>query len=338
MTAPHSSFARLGPLVLFGSLLVLGVGIEHTIVGRADFSQHPALPIGVACDLLLVLPALFYWCVVRPYKLPFSTLAAAFGGGLALSHWLLPTASLAILAWAGRLSAGLEAVAVGYAAVRLRRIRRAYQAARQYSTDFIDNLHVACQPVLGRLTGGLVSEIALFYYALLGGWAQPEVQPGEQVFSNYQRSGFTALLATLGGLGLIEAAAAHLVLGHWYPRGAWLLTLPSLYTLLFLVAHGWAARLRPVTVSARSLVVRTGLMWRAVIPRAQVLAVDLLSEAPTPAADCLNAAAQLLTPPNLLLTLAAPQVVQGPYGLRRNVSRLAIYVDEPAALQQALSA
>jgi hypothetical protein len=46
----------------------------------------------------------------------------------------------------------------------------------------------------------------------------------------------------------------------------------------------------------------------------------------------------LLTPPNLLLTFAEPQQVRGLYGLQRTVRRLAIYVDEPAALVQQLAA
>ena len=36
----------------------------------------------------------------------------------------------------------------------------------------------------------------------------------------------------------------------------------------------------------------------------------------------------LLTEPNLLLTFAEPQVVRGPYGLRRTVRSLVLYVDE----------
>lgn len=59
---------------------------------------------------------------------------------------------------------------------------------------------------------------------------------------------------------------------------------------------------------------------------------------PPAAPGLLNAARLLLTPPNLLLTLAGPQRVRGLYGRHRLVRRLAIYVDEPAALGQQLVA
>jgi hypothetical protein len=329
---------RLGPLLLFGVLAVLLVGIEHAVVHRVDFGLHPALPPAVAFDLLVVLPGLFYLCVVRRYGLPISMVAAAFGGGLALSHWLLPGIGLPLLAWAGRLAAVGEVATIGYGLVRLRRVRRGYRAAQAQSTDFIENLHTACLPVLGRLTEAVVTEVAVLRYALLGGWARREAGAADQVFSTYQKSGFVALLAAFAGLGVVEAGAAHLVAAHWWPRGAWVLTGFSSYSLLWLLAHGQAVRCRPVLLTATALVLRVGLVWRVDVSRAQLLSIEKITDTPATAPDLLNAARLLLTPPNLLLTLAEPQRVQGLYGLHRTVRRLAIYVDDPAALAQQLSA
>jgi len=328
---------RLGPLLWFGGLAALLVAVEYAVVHRADFGQHPALPPAVAFDLLVTLPALFYFCLVRRYQLPLNTLAAAVGGGLALSHWLLPNADLPLVAWAGRVSAAAEVLTMGYLAVRLRRVLRAYQAGRLQSVDFIENLLAAGQPVLGRLTEAVMTEVALFRYAVLGGWAQAEVGPADIAFSTHQKTGFVAMLAAFGGLSVVEMAAAHLVVGHWYPRVAWLLTGVSGYSLLWLLAHAQAVRCRPVVVSATAVVVRVGLVWRVAIPKAQLSSAMLLTDVPTPTPGLLNAAKLLFTTPNLLLTLAEPQQVRGPYGLQRTVCQLAIYVDEPAALLRQLA-
>ena len=337
MTSSLRPPARLGPLLWFSLLAALLVAVEYTAVQRPDFSQRPVLPPAVAFDLLVVLPGLFYLCVVRPYRLPLSMVAAAFGGGLALSHWLLPAAGLPLLAWAGRLAEALEVLTLGYAAVRLRRIGRGYRQARQQSADFVENLHAAVQPVLGRLTVAVATEVAVFRYAVLGGWAAPEIGPGEVAFSSYQKSGFVALLAAFGGLSVLEMAAAHLVVGHWHPRAAWVLTGLSGYSVLWLLAHGQAVRCRPLLVSGTALVVRVGLVWRVAVAKAQLSCVQQITDAPAPAPDLLNAARLLLTPPNLLLTFAAPQVVRGPFGQQRTVRHLAIYVDEPVALTQQLA-
>ena len=338
MTSSLRLPVRLGPLLLFGLLAALLVGIEHAVVHRADFGLHPALPPAVAFDLLVGLPALFYGCVVRRYRLSISTVAAAFGGSLLLAQWLLPGSGLPVLAWASWLAVGVEAGTIGYALVRLRRVRRGYRAAQAHSTDFIDNLHAACQPVLGRLTEAVVTEVAVLRYALLGGWAQPEIGPADQVFPTYQQSGFVAVLATFAGLSVLEAIAAHLVASYWWPRGAWVLTGLSGYSVLWLLAHGQAVRCRPVLLTATTLVVRAGLVWRVAIAKEQVSSIVEITDLPAAAPDLLNTARLLLTPPNLLLTLAAPQRVRGPYGLHRTVRRLAIYVDDPAGLAQQLRA
>jgi hypothetical protein len=336
MTSSLRLPARLGPLLLFGLLATLLLWVEYRIVHWADFGLHPALPPAIAFDLLVVLPGLFYLCVVRRYQLPLSTVAAAFGGGLALSHWLLPTAGLPLLAWAGRLASALEVLTMGYTALRLQRIVRAYRAAHQHSTDFMANLHAAAYPVLGRLTEAVVPEVAMLRYAVLGAWAVPEVGVGQRAFSTYRESGFGALLATLAGLSVLELVAAHLVISHWYPTAAWVLTGLSAYSLLWLLAHGQAVRLRPILVSDTELAVRIGLGWQASITKSQLLTIEKTTNTPAPSPGLLNAAHLLLTPPNLLLTFAEPQLVRGPYGLRRTVRRLAIYVDEPAAFAQQL--
>lgn len=329
---------RPGPLLLFGVLAGLLVGSEYAVAHRADFSLHPALPPAIAFDLLVVLPGLFYVCIVRRYALPISTVAAVFGGGLALSHWLLPTAELPVLTWAGRLAAAGEVAVLAYSLVRLRRVRQGYQAAKVHSADFIENLHAATQPLLGRLTAAVVTEVAVLRYAVLGPWVQPEVLPTDHVFPTHQKSGFVALLATATGLSLVEAGAAHLIVGHWWPRVAWVLTALSAYSVLWLVAHGQAVRCRPVLLTATTLVVRVGLVWRIATLRAHLVSAVELTAMPAPAPEVLNAARPLLTPPNLLLTFAEPQRVRGLYGLHRTVRYLAIYVDEPADLARQLAA
>ncbi|TFZ66003.1 hypothetical protein E4631_12965 [Hymenobacter sp. UV11] len=337
MTSSHRLPVRPGPLLLFGLLAAGIVATEYAVVHRADFSQHPALPPAVAFDLLVVLPAVFYLCLVRQYRLPLTTLVAALSGGLALSYWLLPAGGVPLLEWAGRLVGVGEVAVAGYTAVRLRRVVRGYQLARTKSADFIENLFAAGQPVLGRLTEAVMTEVAVARYALLGAWVPLEAGSGEQPFSTHRTSGFGALLAAFAGLSVVELAAGHLVIGHWFPRAAWVATALSVYSLLWLLAHGQAVRRRPVLLTATTLVVRAGFVWRVAVPRAQLLSVKKLTDVPTPAPGLLNAARLLLTPPNLLLTFSEPQPVRGLYGLHRTVRRLAIYVDEPAELLQQLA-
>lgn len=330
---------RLGPLLLFGMLAGLLLAAEHHLAHHLAFRLHPALlPLAIAFDVLVGLPALFYWLVVRRYRLPLSTVAVAVGVCLGIVRWLLPAAQLPLLKWLGGLAVGLEALTLGYTLLQLRRLVQAYRTARQQSPHVVENLVIACQTALGPLAPLVATEAAMLRYAVLGTWAHPEVGAGEKAFSTYRQSGFVALAGTLGGLLVLESVAVHLVLARWHPVAAWVLTAGSAYSLLWLLAHGQAVRCRPVLLSETTLVVRVGFCWRVAIPRGQVaVAQQLTGDLPAAAAGCLNLAKLLFTPPNVLLYLAEPQVVQGPFGWRRTTRCLACYLDEPRALVQQLA-
>lgn len=331
------SQARFRPAAWFLGVLGLVLAIEHFVMGRPEFSQRPVVSAGVTFDLVVGLPLLFYFLVVRSYRLPLSTLLAAFGGALALAYWLIPPAQQHFLGWAGYLASGLEVVTLSLALGRVRRMMRAYQAAQQRGSDFLENLEAALQAGLGRFAAPLLAEVTLLRYALLGWWATPEVDQNDIAFSSYRESGFVALAAMGAFLLLVESSALHLLLYHWRPVAAWLWLAVDVYTLLLLLAHVQAVRLRPVLVSATSVTVRVGFIWRVVVPRTAVLNVSTLTDAPAPHAGLLNLARLLLMPPNLLLTFTAPVVVIGSYGLRRTIMQLALHLDQPAAFRQLLA-
>ena len=335
MTATFPAAPRLRPLLLFAGLALAIVATEHAITTRPIFYQHPALPVAVVFDLLVVLPALFYWLVLRRYGLPTSTLGAAVGVCLALAFWLLPADRQQPLRALAFLPTLLEGAALLTAAARARRLWRAYRAARS-QLGRGPSLGLALEQVLGQPGVFLVAEATMLRYAVLGWWAPVEVHPAHAVFSGHRESGFVTLMVAVGFLVLIETTSVHLVVGHWYPVAANWLTLLSGYTVLLLVAHIHAVRLCPLLLEPQALVVRVGFVWQVAVSRTAVVATAI-REAPAPAPDMLNAAKVLLTSPNVLLTFAAPVVVAGPYGTSRTVRRLALHLDRPQELLRALA-
>lgn len=128
---------------------------------------------------------------------------------------------------------------------------------------------------------------------------------------------------------VVEAAAVDLLLRMWSPRLAGGLLFVEGYTLLLLVAHGHAVRLRPVLLTADTLQLNVGVVWHLTVPLGELVALEPLRDCPKPAADVLNLTKPLFSPPNLLLTFARPVTVQGPYGIQRTGHRLAVYLDQP---------
>jgi hypothetical protein len=326
------------PALGFGLLVLAVVCIEWLIIRQPIFLQRPLLPAAVSFDVLVGLPVLFYLLVVRPYRLPVSTVAAAFTAAVALGYWLLPGPQQQYVRWAGQALGGVEVLTVVLLLLNLRRLQLAYRAAVAHTPEVAERLTLAFQQVFGRPLAPLVFELQLFYYALLSWRARPVMATGNRVFTSYQESAFTAYVGTVMLLSVAEIGALHLLLVRWNPLVAGVVSVLHLYGLLLLLAHARAVRLLPVQLTAeQELVVRIGFFWTVRLPHTALTAAHRLTDTPAPAPGRLNLARPLLTPPNVLLVLTGSQEVVGPYGLRRHARELVLYVDDAAGLLAALA-
>ena len=324
------------PVIWFGLLLLLVISVEHTITTTTLFSQRPVLPYAVTFDLLVGIPALFYWLVVRHYRLPISSLAGVVGACLALAYWLLPVAQQAPLQALHFLPAILEGITLLLLVAKGRRFVRSYRLAYRQQPHFWSCAQVAVQQTLGPAGVFLVAEVEMLRYAVLGWWAKPEITSQATVFSTHRESGFTAVASMVGVALVVEMAVVHLLVSLWSAHVAgWLLFFEG-YTLVMLLAHGQAVRLRPVLLTADTLQLNVGFVWQLTVPVAELVAVTPLRDNPTPAPDLLNLTKVLFTPPNLLLTFSQPVTVKGPYGIQRTGRRLAVYLDQPQQFVEAL--
>jgi len=335
MTVPYS-LARFRPAIWFGFLLLLVISVERTITTAPFFSQRPVLPYAVTFDLLVGIPGLFYWLVVRRYQLPISSLARVVGACLALAYWLLPVAQQAPLQALHFLPAVLEGITLLLLIAKGRRLVRSYQLAYRQQPRFWPCAQVAVQQTLGPAGVLLVAEVEMLRYALLGWWIKPEIVPQATVFSTHRDSGFTAFAIMLGVALAVETAVVHLLATLWSARVAGGLLFFDGYTLVMLLAHGHAVRLRPVLLTADTLHLKVGFVWQLTVPVAELVAVTPLRDHPTPAPDLLNLTKLLFTPPNLLLAFRQPVTVKGPYGIQRRGRQLAIYLDQPQQFMKAL--
>lgn len=326
------------PALGFGLLLLAVIGSEWVVIQQPVFSQQPLLPAAVSFDVLVGLPILFYLLVVRPYRLPISTVGVAFAAALALGYWLIPGPQQQYVQWAGQTLGVLEVLMVALLLLNLRRLQLAYRTACVHIPEVADRLTAAFRQVFGRPLAPLVFELLVCYYALLSWRSRPAVAVGSRVFTSYRDSAFTAYVGTVMLLSVVEMGALHLLLLRWSPGVAGGLLVLHLYGLLLLLAHARAVRLLPVQLTAdHELVVRVGFCWTARLPRATLAAARRLSDTPAPVPGRLNLARPLLTPPNVLVVLTTPQVFNGPYGLRRVARELALYVDDAAGLLTVLA-
>ncbi|UOQ72134.1 hypothetical protein [Hymenobacter cellulosilyticus] len=316
------------PLLAFLGLTVLVVLVELLITRHRQFTTVPALPLAVTFDLVVGLPLLYYFCLVRPYRLSPFTLTGAFVAAVALATVVLPAPQQTYLAWV-RQSWVLAEPLLGLLMLwRLRSLIRAYRLARSQQPDLALNLEAAFQTVFGTPLRPVVGEILMLRYGLFFWLRAPEPGCGQR-FTVHRESAFVAILGTLLLVTVAEALAVHFLVVRWSYGAAVVLLVLSLYSLIFLVGHLAAALQKPVVVDADYVRIRVGLVWSFTVPRAAIARAELLRDPDKLPAATLNLAKPLLTPPNVLLTCHVPITVTGIYGLRTTTCTLALYVDAP---------
>lgn len=213
------------------------------------------------------------------------------------------------------------------AATVFRVLSAAKELRQARGDDVLARVGALTDPLM-RLVG---TEVAIVYYAVVGPWLRPPPRRGE---FGYVRSGALEAFVFGGALLLLmEGIGAHFVLRAWSPFAARAHALVCAYALVWLWASLQAARLRPVLLCGDRLLVRTSVLWTVDVPRARIADVALVDVAPR-RARVLRAAVG--APPVLLLELSAPVVAQGPFGVRRTVDAIALHVDEPVTLREAL--
>jgi len=286
----------------------------------------PRAPVqgGAAFDVALTVPLLYFLLIVRAGLQPAASVAPLLLLGMLRASYLVPSAALVRPA----LAASVE---LAVAALLVHRLRRGLNTANAQE-DVPERLAAAAREIVParRIAAVLASELAGFFYAL--SWRRKaHVPAGARAFSIHRESGIAALFGVLAGASLVEAALVHLVIARWSVAAAWLLTALSVYGALWLTAIARSFVLRPVLMEDQFLVVRTGILWSARIPRGTIV---VAGSGVAPGKKPLT---YPLCAPNVTLHLSQPVAAHGLYGMRREVCTVALQLDDRDAFLRALT-
>jgi len=327
-TLPFASRPGTGFLVSVALLLTAAL----TILTLPGYRAAPTvIAPALLADLALGLPALGYLFLVRTGRRHPSILIPLGLLGLFLGRWWIPAEHLGVPLGLDVLAAALEGTLLVVLVLRLRAIRSAFRAARPRVPYPADALRHAFREVLGeRLGAVLFSEAAVLWHAVAG-WRSgsgPEA-PG-RAFPGHRRNAYPAVLGALLMAIVVETGAVHLLVALWSEPVAWVLTIVSVYSVLWLLGDFNAARSMPSVLTDRTLHLRAGLRWSADIPRAGIVAIH-----DTPPTETAVDLAMWGTP-DFWLETREPVLARGPFGLDRRARFVGVAVDDPAALRKAV--
>ena len=319
---------RRRSIAFAGSYLLLLIGMI-ALTRSPLFSIRPdLLGLAVLVDLTIWPTLLFYGFIARPANLSAVRMAVVVVAFIRIALFVLPeNARPFTIDWPVLLAGG-EGIVLAFAVVRIRAITLLYKKLRQ-SEDAEAALLGSLQSVLGSTTIAIIlSEWQTIRWGLLGWWGVDALLPNQHSLTTHRNSGQVAMGVALLVVGLIEVVAVHLLIARWNPTAAFWVSALSGYGLLFLVADLVASCKRPSFLTSADLHLRLGIRWQAIIPKPLILSVLSIHEKPDKAPGLLNG--MLLVAPNTLITLREPVEVLGPYGIRRTVSRITLFLDDEA--------
>ena len=302
--------------------LALALSINVIDPQLARSFARPAVNWAAAFDLAVVVPALYFFLVVRGGIQPVSTMLPLCLLALFRATWVLPDSSLL----RPLVAASVEAAAIALVVTRARRSLRHSQGA-----DVLERIEAVILNFvrLPRAAAIAAGEMAAFYYAFASWGRRPEAPRGMQAFSIHERSGSASLFAALAAISAIEVPLVHLLVMRWNAKAAWMLTALGIYGGIWLLGMSRALRLRPILVGQRELVIRCGILWSIRVPLDRIASI-------LPGGTASDLRLCPGSDPNLTIEFVEPLQALGMFGIRRRVTCVALAVDDPAGFQRAI--
>jgi hypothetical protein len=319
-------------MLAFAAVVAAIYAVAIGLVVSLPRLRHPdVVATAVMADLTIVVPLLFAVMIRRPgtwagivpvfllsvlgARLVVPASAGAVLPVLRLCAVPAELATVVLVVWRVRGALGVLAAEGDLVA----RLERAFRAA-------VPN------PRLARM---LAYEISVINYGLLSWRDRPAWEPG-RTFAYHRAGGYGAIVFALLMVSTCEIVGMHLVVSRASSTAAWLVTALELYGVIWILGDYQALRLRPLMVETGGLVVRLGLRWSLLIPRDAIATIEPAPKRPPAKRASGHLHAALMVPPQWQVTLCAPLVARGPYGITKRVTTVALAADDCAGLRQAL--
>lgn len=178
------------------------------------------------------------------------------------------------------------------------------------------------------------TEAALLRIALLRWNAKPDIPARCIAFACHAQS--APMLTVLAVLQAIELGVTHLLLAHWFPYAALVLSGISLLALVYMVGLIKSLRLRPILLTPKGVRIRTGGLIERFVPYHEIARLRAFPEsAEVKAPTTLNAS--LLAWPNMLLELERPMTRPPLLRARPPIHAIALRPDDPEGFTRELA-
>lgn len=319
-------------LLAFGIPALL-TGFMVLIVNMPLFGRYPEkLAKGITFDLLMTIP-IIYFLLIRKTNIPKTSVIAILILGVTIGSSILPSENQQYLhlfkTWA---LPGVEIIVLFLTLYNLKKGIKTYRQNRIQSSDAFSKIKAVCNALLPRkIAGFLAFETAAVYYGFIH-WKKVELKKNE--FFYHKNS---ATISTLGAFIFIigiETVVFHILLEKWNSVVAWIFTFLSIYTVIQLFGFLKSMTKRPITINKGRLSLNYGIMNQSVIDIEQISSIEIISKEVEYKKEIRKFS--FLDSPNIIIKLNKKNTLDGLYGIKREFTGIAVYVDNPQELKDAL--
>jgi hypothetical protein len=227
----------------------------------------------------------------------------------------------------------IEVVLILYALYNIRKVITAYAEDKKvyyYTSDKLENV-LAKVYGKSKILSFIVSEMMIFYYSLFGWFIKKKSFKDTSEYTYHKESMYSAFFGVMVILMFIETPIVHFLLSLWNENMAWVVTGLTVYSLIWFIGDYKAIKHYPIRVTKSQLLIRIGLRSKVDI---ECNNIDTISQSVKDDEEenyeKLLLMGELVSQPNLYISFKEKVQVKGLFGMKKEVDKIALCVDEPS--------
>ncbi|MDB4921874.1 hypothetical protein [Mucilaginibacter sp.] len=284
---------------------------------------------GLLADFVITFPALYYFIIVRPLKISVRRMAFVVSFCCSFAYLVLPQHQKDYILQIRKLTAVAELLFIIYAVSKFNTLRKAYKANQLLLTDPIYNLRAAMAEVIGESAAVkiIASELAVLRYGVLFWRKETLAIKTNSSFSTHKEFGYVAIWCILLTAVMVETVAFHFLLMKWSHIAANIVTVLSLYGVIFFIADLSAVIKRKVLINDEQIILRTGLRWRVCTNISNINSIEKILY-DYHSADPFFKGGISKNSGNMLITFKEPVKVDKLYGASKEAGSILMNIDD----------
>jgi hypothetical protein len=318
----------LVPLIIISALVL--------IAKSPVFYQYPdKLSVAITLDFLVTLPLVFY-LLIRRKNISWIAVTPVATLGIILAGLVLPKDHQEFLAQARMVSFSLmELMVIAFLIIKAGKAKKAYNLQKDAAYDFYTALKNAVSEVVPKGLSNLLStEIAVFYYGLFC-WSKRKIESNE--FTCHKENGTIAVLFVIIFMIIVETAVQHILIGLFSAAVAWIITLVSIYSVLFLFGISRSLSRRPVLLTDNKIHLRYGIISEAIIHFDNIESIQISTSVVGTNKDLIFLSPlHKLENKNVVINLLEEGILHGFYGRKKKFKSIGFYIDDLARFKGVL--